>query len=100
MSDRLNRLQADLEAINDPQDRVKALAVVLGGISDFQKNLRQMRQDVLTELHDGGMSYGQLGALMGISRGRAKQIIDGQTISGRYVGKKEAPEAEAPGRPQ
>ena len=88
MSDRLNRLQRELEAIHDPQDRAKAISAVLAGIPDFQKGLRERRQADLLALHTThGMSYGQIGALLGITRGRAKQVIDGQTVSGRYLNK-------------
>lgn len=90
MSDRLNRLQRELEAIVDPQDRAKALSDVLSDLPDFQKAMRQLRQDALTDLHlNYGLSFGQIGTLIGVSRGRAKQIVDGQTVSGRYLKKAE-----------
>lgn len=96
MDSRLIRLLRDLEAITDRQDRAKALSDVLGGVPDFQAGLRRLRQDLLTELHDeDGLSYGQIAAITGITRGRVKQIIDGQTVSGRTL-KKDQQQKEPP----
>lgn len=96
MSDRLNRLQKELEAISNPEDRAKALSDVLSGLPDFQKALRELRQSALTDLHlNQGMSFGQIGSLIGVSRGRAKQIVDGQTVSGRYLKKVEPVDGES-----
>jgi hypothetical protein len=96
VDDRLTSLLRDLQAIADRQDRAKALSGVLGGIPDLQATLREVRQDLLTELHnEDGLSYGQIAAITGVSRGRVKQIIDGQTISGRLL-KKSDPDNGAP----
>lgn len=98
MDSRLIRLLRDLEAIADPQDRAKALSAVLGGVPELQAELRRLRQKLLTKLHDeDGLSYGQIAAITGITRGRVKQIIDGQTVSGRQLkkpGNDKAPPAE------
>lgn len=85
MRDRLKRLLRDLHAIPNPEDRAKAYSDVLGYVPDFQAELREHRQGVLAELHNGGLSYGQIAAITGITRGRVKQIIDGQRISGRLL---------------
>lgn len=83
MHNRLNRLLRDLNAIPDPQDRAKAYSDVLGSMPKFQTQLRQQRQDLLAQLYDQGMSYGQIATVTGISRGRVKQVIDGERGSGK-----------------
>jgi DNA-directed RNA polymerase specialized sigma24 family protein len=80
---RLNRLLRDLNAIPDPQDRAKAYSDVLGSVPEFQSQLRQQRQDLLTELYEAGMSYGRIAAITGITRARVKQVIDGERASGK-----------------
>lgn len=99
MNDRLTRLQKELEAIPNPQDRAKAVTDVLRDLPELQEALRVVRQQDLARMHtDDGMSFGQLGALLGITRGRVKQIVDGQRVSGRYLKKAtdEAAEDEKP----
>jgi hypothetical protein len=91
---RLIRLLGDLQAITDRPDRAKALSAVLGGVPALQAELRRLRQNLLTELHEkDGLSYGQIAAITGVTRGRVKQIIDGQTVSGRTLKKPERHEA-------
>lgn len=97
MSDRLNRLQKDLEGIGDPEDRAQAVSEVLAALPTFQAAMRELRQIDLKDLHENrGLSFGQLGKLLGITRGRAKQIVDGQTVSGRYLKKSEPAAGENP----
>jgi hypothetical protein len=94
---RLIRLLGDLQGITDRRDRAKALSDVLGGVPEFQKALRHLRQDLLTELHDeDGLSYGEIAKVVGVSRGRVKQVIDGQTVSGRLLKKPEQQDAPPP----
>jgi len=93
--DRLNQLLRELQAIPDPQDRAKAYSDVLGVVPGFQAELRELRQSLLTELYDTGLSYGQIAAVTGVTRGRVKQIIDGQRVSGRFL-KAKVENGEAP----
>lgn len=95
MRDRLNQLLRDLHAIPDPQDRAKAYSDVLGAVPAFQAELRELRQNLLAELYDTGLSYGQIATITGVTRGRVKQIIDGQRVSGRFL-KAKAENEEAP----
>lgn len=97
MDSRLISLLRDLQGITDRPDRAKALSAVLGGVPELQAELRRLRQSLLTELHDeDGLSYGQIAAITGITRGRVKQIIDGQTVSGRALKKQPDNAKEAP----
>lgn len=83
MTNPLDRLHKELLAITDPVERAQALTKVFAGIPELQTKLRLARKAVVDELHtDRHMSFGEIGALLGITRGRVKQIFDEQTLSG------------------
>lgn len=65
----------------DAEDRARRLTELLDKWPDTHKRVREMRQQALAELHDGGngMSYREIGALLGITFGRVRQIIAGET---------------------
>lgn len=63
----------------DAADRAQRLTLLLDGWPDTHARVREMRQRAVKELHDSGMSYRKIGALLDISFGRVRQIIDGST---------------------
>jgi DNA-directed RNA polymerase specialized sigma24 family protein len=84
---RLSQLLRDLQAIPDQEDRAKACSELIGSIPDFQAELRKLRRDDFADLHKAGMSYGQIASAVGITRGRVKQVVDEQIVSGRLLKK-------------
>ncbi len=70
-------------ALADPAERAKALGDLLGdhGLPAITGQLQSERQAAVAELHEQqGLSYAQIGALIGQHRTRAEQIHKG--ISG------------------
>jgi DNA-directed RNA polymerase specialized sigma24 family protein len=70
-----------LGAEGEASDRALRLTALLDEWPDAHARVRSMRQRAVKELHDGGMSYRKIGAMLGISFGRVRQIIDGDTSS-------------------
>lgn len=68
-----------LGSVGDAADRARRLTTLLDGWPDTHARVREMRQQAVTELHQGGMSYRKIGELLGISFGRARQIVEGVT---------------------
>lgn len=68
-----------LGTTGDAADRARRLTELLDEWPDAHARVREMRQRAVKELHDGGMSYRKIGALLDISFGRVRQIIDGVT---------------------
>lgn len=85
MSDEeVRRVLDSIDALGDtgePQDRARRLTELLDQWPDTHKRVREMRQQALAELHNGGngMSYREIGEMLGISFGRVRQIIAGET---------------------
>ena len=75
--DTIDALGTDGEAA----DRAQRLTALLDEWPDAHARVRALRQAAVKELHDGGMSYRKIGALLGISFGRVRQILDGDTSS-------------------
>jgi DNA-directed RNA polymerase sigma subunit (sigma70/sigma32) len=76
---------SDLTGLPDAEleRRAQELTAALKALPDFHADLRRARQAVAVELHKSRRrSFGDIGKLMDITRGRAKQIVDGQTKSG------------------
>jgi hypothetical protein len=97
MANHLDTLRTQLAAIEDKAERAAAVSAVLKGIPDFQAALREIRQADATALHtDQGLSFAEIGAVLDVTRARAKQIVDGQTASGRTLSRK----AEAGAQPE
>lgn len=85
MSDEeVRRVLDSIDALGDAgdaQDRARRLTELLDQWPDTHKRVREMRQHALAELHDGGngLTYREIGELLGISFGRVRQIIAGET---------------------
>jgi DNA-directed RNA polymerase specialized sigma24 family protein len=63
----------------DAAERAKRLTALLDGWPDTHARVRALRQQAVQELHRSGMSYRKIGELLGVSFGRVRQIIDGET---------------------
>lgn len=64
--------------------QLKALTDALAEVPDMHGQLREARQAVANELHHKrNVSYRALAALLGRSPTRAKQIVEGERISGK-----------------
>lgn len=65
----------------DPEGRARRLTELLDKWPDTHKRVREMRQQALAELYDGGkgLTYKEIGGMLGISFGRVRQIIAGET---------------------
>jgi hypothetical protein len=75
----------------DPADRFKRLSVLLKAWPDVHKAVREMRQDTGIELYaDGeGLTYGEIGQLIGVTESRARHIVLGITNPSREKRKRE-----------
>lgn len=67
-----------LEEIADPAERAREIGRRLGEIPGFQERLKVMRQNAILEMRAKGMSFAEIGAELGMSRGRAQQISAGK----------------------
>jgi hypothetical protein len=79
----------------DPAERFKRLSVLLNAWPDVHKAVRQLRQDTGVELYaDGdGLTYGEIGQLIGITESRARHIVLGIRNPSREKRKREEKEA-------
>lgn len=69
----------ELGADGSAEDRAKRLTSLLDQWPDTHAKVRAARQQAVKELHDSGMSYRRIGVLLGVSFGRVRQIIDGES---------------------
>jgi hypothetical protein len=83
-------IRDSLMASDDPTVRAKALGAALDAIPKFQRWLRLARQQAIAEMYDSGMSYGQIGKRLNISRARVQQIVDGH-VKGRHNAERPTP---------
>ena len=63
------------------EERAVRLTELLDEWPDTHAKVREMRKQAITELHDEGrgLTYREIGTLLGISFGRVRQIIAGET---------------------
>lgn len=66
----------------DPAVRAKRLGELLERWPDAHAEVRAARQAAVKELSAAGLSYRAIGEKLGISFGRVRQIIAGDTASG------------------
>jgi hypothetical protein len=77
-----------LASTAEPEQRARDATAALNAVPELQAWLRQTRQGAVLEMRAGGMSHGEVGKVLGISRARAQQIAEGRT-----TGKRAAPDA-------
>lgn len=77
----VQRVLDSIEALGqgDPAERAKRLTLLLNRWPNLHKEVRSLRQDAVNELHDGGMSYDDIGKLINVSLSRARHIAKGIT---------------------
>ncbi|MEU3507648.1 hypothetical protein ABZ733_06930 [Streptomyces longwoodensis] len=68
-----------LGADGSAEDRALRLTHLLDQWPDTHAKVRAARQQAVKELHDDGMSYRKIAMLLGVSFGRVRQIIDGES---------------------
>lgn len=66
-----------VEAIPDAQDRARAASAVLVVLREANATLAKLRQADVRAMRADGMTWGQIGAVLGVHRSRARQIETG-----------------------
>ncbi len=66
---------AELRAINDPIERAKALAVVSREAETLVSELRQVRDETITDLRALGWGYDRIAAVTGMTKARVQQVV-------------------------
>lgn len=76
--DHINAAIAELQAIADPQVRVKSAGDLDDLLVHAREIVREVKAAAVRSMRDSGGSvgYGRIGAVLGLSRARVKQIID------------------------
>ena len=74
---------AQLAAEPVPAARAEVLGKALADVPKLQAWLRRARQDAVLEMRAEGLSHGDVGKALGISRARAQQIAEGRTTGKR-----------------
>jgi len=76
MSDLLDQLVADHP---DPLARYHALTAAQRNVAALLARFAEERGAAVREMYDSGMSYGEIGELIGVSRQRAYQLAEWPT---------------------
>lgn len=93
MRDEVRRVLAaveDLERIADAGERARALGELLKKIPEVHSQARQMRQQAVLVLRQQGLSWQEIGDIIGVHRQRARTIALGESWREKKV-------ADAPG---
>ena len=69
--------------IGDPATRAKAAGEMLDAVPRLQTGLREIRQAAVNELRDAGASYADVAKVLGVSRTRVQQIVEGNSDNAR-----------------
>ena len=79
----LEDLVSALGAIEDPADRFRRAGKLLEAWTDQQQALKQMRQQIITDLRKKKVSYRTIAQELKISVARVQQIEKGESTSAR-----------------
>jgi hypothetical protein len=82
-----------IKKIRDPAARAVEIGKRMKAIPDYQKALREMRQEAVLELRAKGMTYSEIGTAIGLHRNRVQQIAEGRTAGGQGGGTGGQPKA-------
>jgi DNA-directed RNA polymerase specialized sigma subunit len=63
--------------MTDPRMRFIAADALQEQCVDATRNLAGIRRGAVIEMHEGGMTYKEIGAALGISTGRVSQLAGG-----------------------
>lgn len=78
---------AGLRAIEDPEEKAKAITEALRRMPSANQELKQMRLEVVTYLREvRGKSHAEIAVLLDSSRSRAQQIAEGRRSGKRSDG--------------
>jgi hypothetical protein len=66
-----------VEAMPPSEDRARAATAVLGVLAKANGDLAKLRQADVRVMRAAGMTWGQIGAVLGVHRSRARQIESG-----------------------
>jgi DNA-binding NarL/FixJ family response regulator len=69
--------------IPDPVERALDVGLRLNALPPLAAELRRIRQGAVLEMRAAGMTYGQIGASLGLHRNRVQQIADGRPGGGK-----------------
>lgn len=67
-------------AMGDPEARARAASAVLVAFSQGNETLAKVRREDIVAMREAGKTYTQIGAVIGTSRSRAKQIESGMPM--------------------
>jgi CRP-like cAMP-binding protein len=81
-----------LEEIADPAERALEIGRRLTAIPAYQERLRALRQAAVLEMRAKGMTFADIGKVVGLHRNRVQQIAEGRSAGGQGGSKVEAPE--------
>lgn len=85
--DKINAATDDVTAylnrIPTPAERARAAGEMLEAAPELPTALREVRQTAVAEMRATGLSFAELGAELGVTRARAKQILDGDSRNPR-----------------
>ncbi|MFI6639968.1 sigma factor-like helix-turn-helix DNA-binding protein [Streptomyces sp. NPDC050504] len=82
MDEEVQRVLDSIDALGtdgDAADRARRLTELLDDWPDTHAKVRGMRQEAVKEMHESGMSLRKIGEELGVSFGRVRQIIAGET---------------------
>lgn len=76
--DHINAAIAELQAITDPETRVRSAGDLDDLLVHAREIVREVKAAAVRSMRDsaGSVGYGRIGAALGLSRARVKQIID------------------------
>lgn len=76
-------------AMSDPEARARAATAVLAAFTQGNEVLARARREDIIAMRSTGMTYTQIGAVIGTSRSRAKQIESGMPMGNSARGRAE-----------
>lgn len=65
----------DVDAITDPMEKALAAGNLMQAARSAEERLRDIRVDSVGKLNAGGMGYGQIATALGVTKGRAQQLV-------------------------
>jgi DNA-directed RNA polymerase sigma subunit (sigma70/sigma32) len=98
-SEEVQRVLDSIDAlgeITDPASRARQLGVLLDKWPGEHSRVREMRAEAIRAMKRSGMTYQEIGAELGFSSNRARQIAENITASGKRAKGAEAPEEPPP----
>lgn len=73
----------DVERIADPVERALEVGRRMAAIPAFHARLKAIRQAAVIEMKNTGMSYADIGRVLGLHRNRIQQIFEGRSAGGQ-----------------